>query len=157
MRKPGKKNFAILLPLALALAACGGDAPDDDQATTPAPAAGDAAPPASAPEGAMPDLPTNEQGVPEPWAVAAHMGAGIAALAEECGMADTGRFDSLDADARNEIEAMGADMQAFEAMWDEAYAYTRSEFAAGTDAQRTEACAEMEQMSEQLGAGADVP
>lgn len=165
MQNPGYTRFVIPLSLALAVAACGGDSPDDGQAPSPAvvaPAAGEATPqpgeaaPVPDPDGSMPELPTDEYGMPPPWAVAAQMGAGMGALAEGCGMADSGGFDSLDADALREIEALGADMEAFEALWTQTYTRTRRDFAAGTDAERAGACAELEEMqrlSEQADEG----
>lgn len=160
MHHPVKTHFAILLPLALALAACG-DSADDGQTPSPAavaPAVVEAAPqpveaaPVPDPDAALPQVPTNEYGMPEPWAIAAQMGGSLQALGEGCGMEGEGGLENMDADARREIEALGADMKAFETLWKQTHARTGREFAAGTAAQRAEACAEMEElrlMSEQ--------
>src|SRR5699024_6096086 len=136
----------LLLPLALALAACGGEAPDDGPVPFPAaPAAGEAAPPPAEaapvpdPDAAMAQAPTDAHGMPEPWAIAAQMGGSLQALGEACGMEGEGGLENMDADARREIEALGTDMEAFEALWKQTHATTEREFAAGTEAQRAEA------------------
>lgn len=167
MRKTGQIGFVIPLALTLALAACGGSAPDDASAPAPVPAAvepeaGQATPqPAEAapvpdPAAAMPQVPTDEHGMPQPWAIAAQMGGSLQALGEGCGMEGEGGFDNMDAEALREIEALGTDMEAFEALWKQTHASAKREFAAGTAEQRAQACAEMEElrlMSEQYAEG----
>src|SRR5699024_864074 len=126
-------------------------------ASAPAPAAvepeaGQAPPqpgeadPVPDPAVAMPQVPTNEYGVPEPWTIAAQMGGSLQALAEGCGIQDKAGFEHMDADARRELEALGADMKAFEALWRQTHASSKREFDAGTAEQRAQACAELEEM-----------
>ncbi|MGO1720973.1 MAG: hypothetical protein ACTHZI_12375 [Luteimonas sp.] len=165
MRNTGQICFAIPLALTLALAACGGSAPDDASEPTPVavePEVGQAPPqPAEAapvpdPAAAMPQVPTDEHGMVQPWAIAAQMGGSLQALGEGCGIEDKAGFEHMDAGSRRELEALGADMEAFEALWKQTHASAKREFDAGTAEQRAQACAELEElrlMSEQYAEG----
>lgn len=150
----------LLLPLvaALAVLACSREAPSDTAAPSvpepaPVPAIEDAGV-ASGPDAPLPEAAFDEYGNPQMWAMAAQMGGALQALSEACG-SDTGAgVDDMEPQARRDLEAMGADMRAFEAVWNQAHAQSRREIAAGSRTQLAEACEElrqMEAMAEQFG------
>src|SRR5690606_35506800 len=95
MHKTQPTNFIIPLSLALALAACGGSAPDDEPAPAPEaiePAAGQApqqpveADPVPDPDAPLPQAELDEHGMHQPWAIAAQMAGSLQALGEGCGI-----------------------------------------------------------------------
>lgn len=171
MRNPGYVQLALPLALALILGACGASAPDDDVAAPPAAAAQDAGevqtPPAEAdsapvpdPDAALPEAAMGEHGMLQPWAVAAQMGGSLQALAEGCGIEGEAGFDDMDAEARENLRALGTDMDAFEALWKQTHAKAERDFAAGTAEQRAETCDELEElrrMSAQYSEGVSQP
>jgi len=52
------------------------------------------------------------------------------ALAEGCGVEDEAGFDDMDAKARDTVQSLGADMEAFEALWQQTHAKDERDFAA---------------------------
>ena len=171
MRNPGQIHLALPLALTLVLAACGASAPDDESAPVPAAVEQEAgevqaapdeavAAPVPDPDAPLPEAAMGEHGMLQPWAVAAQMGGGMQALAEGCGIEGEAGFDDMDAEARDRIQALGADMEAFEGLWKQTHAKAERDFAAGTTEQRAESCAELEElrrMSAQYGEGITQP
>src|SRR5690606_28110207 len=101
------------------------------------PAEADAAP-VPDPDAPLPEAAVGEHGMLQPWAVAAQMGGAMQALAEGCGVEDEAGFDDMDAKARDTVQSLGADMEAFEALWKQTHAKAERDFAAGTAGQRAE-------------------
>lgn len=162
MRNPRQVHVALPITLVLVLAACGAGAPEDTPAPVPAPAEQEArgvqaqaaeadAAPVPDPDAPLPEAAMGEHGRLQPWAMAAQMGGGLQALAEGCGIEGDAGFDDMDAGARDQLESLGTDMKAFEAVWRQAHAKAKRDFAAGTAEQRAQSCAELEELRQMSG------
>lgn len=129
------------LALALALAACGGDANAPVEEQSAAPAAGSDAD-AGIPPGTAPAAVTAN-----PMAGQfASLGGGMHALAEACGGYSGAELDAMKAEQRDQAIQGGTSAADFDAEFDRGYSEASAKIASGSAQEREKACAQADQL-----------